>query len=140
MKPRTIIPIVVLLLVVLVIVLDAKRRGAQDELQQLSVKLEQMQGGNTAENQKRATEIIAKVQRHMNIDTSVTPTVATIVDVEKLKEQNPFYNKAKNGDFLVVTPTRAILYDASKDRIIDVAPVQIEETAQKASATSSKAR
>lgn len=138
MKPRVIIPIVILLLIVVVIVIDAKRRDAADELKQLSVKMEQMQGGNTAENQKRANEIIQKVQRHMTIDTSVTPTVATIVDVEKLKEQNSFYNKAKNGDFLVVTPTRAILYDAGKDRIIDVAPVQIDDRPAAAS-TSSKA-
>lgn len=127
MKPRLIIPIVLVVLVVVVIALDAQRRQAKAELKQMSLKLDQIQGGNTAENQQRAKEVVEKVKTHMELDTSVEPTVATIVDVEKLKAQNPFYNKAKNGDFLIVTPSRAILYDAGADVILDVVPVQIDQ-------------
>lgn len=128
MKPRLIIPIALVVLVVVVIALDAQRRQAKAELQQMSVKLDQLQGGNTAENQQRAKEVVDMVKTHMELDTSVEPTVATIVDVEKLKAQNPFYNSAKNGDFLIVTPSRAILYDAGADKILDVVPVQIDQT------------
>ncbi|UPA22826.1 hypothetical protein K8942_01270 [Candidatus Peribacteria bacterium] len=128
MKPRLIIPIALVVLVVVVIALDAQRRQAKAELQQMSVKLDQLQGGNTAENQQRAKEVVEMVKTHMTLDTSVEPTVATIVDVEKLKAQNPFYNSAKNGDFLIVTPSRAILYDAGADVILDVVPVQIDQT------------
>lgn len=131
MKTRIILPVALIVLVILVIVLDSQRRSAKAELQQMSVKLGQVAGGsdtNSAENQARAKEIVAKVKAHLDIDTTVEPTVATIVDVKKLQEQNAFYNKAKNGDFLIVTPTRAILYDAGADVIIDVVPVQIDET------------
>jgi hypothetical protein len=133
MKTRIILPVVLVLLVVVVIVLDSQRRQAQAEVEQMSVKLGQVAGGNTdtansAENQQRAKEIVAKVQKLLDIDTSVEPTVATIVDVKKLQAQNAFYNKAKNGDFLIVTPTRAILYDAGANKIIDVVPVQIDQT------------
>lgn len=128
MKPRLIIPIALVVLVVVVIALDAQRRQAKAELQQMSVKLDQLEGGNTAENQQRAKEVVEMVKTHMELDTSVEPTVATIVDVEKLKAQNPFYNSAKNGDFLIVTPSRAILYDAGADKILDVVPVQIDQT------------
>ena len=131
MKSRLLLPILLVSLVVLVIVLDAQRRAAQAQLKQLTVKLEQLQGGgNTAENQQRAKEVVQKVRMLMDIDTAVEPTVATIVDVKKLQAQNAFYNKAKNGDFLIVTPTRAILYDAAKNKILDVVPVQIDQTAQ----------
>ncbi len=128
MKPRVLIPIVLIVLVAVIIGLDMQRRQAKAELQQMTVKLDQENGGNTAENQQRAKEIVAKVKTHMELDTSVEPTVATIVDVKKLQAQNPFYNKAKNGDFLIVTPSRAILYDAGADVILDVVPVQIDET------------
>ncbi len=128
MKPRVIIPIVLIVLVIVVIALDAQRRQAKAELQQMSVKLDQLQGGNTAENQQRAKEVVEKVKTHMELDTTVEPTVATIIDIEKLKAQNPFYNKAKNGDFLIVTQSRAVLYDAGADVILDVIPVQLEET------------
>ncbi len=126
---KGIVPLVIVLLIVIVIVIDAQRRSAEKELKQLSVKLEQLQGGNTQENQARAKEVVAKVKLLMDIDTSVEPTVATIVDVKKLQEKNPFYNKAKNGDFLIVTPTRAILYDAGANKILDVVPVQIDQPA-----------
>jgi len=56
--------------------------------------------------------------------------------VDQLRETNVFYQKAENGDFLVVTPTRAVLFredsdgDGEADRgiILDVVPVQIDES------------
>ena len=56
---------------------------------------------------------------------SVEPTVASIVDVAKL-QQNLFYAKAQNGDYLIVTTTRANLYREEDNIILDVVPVQIE--------------
>lgn len=128
MKPRIVLPIALVVLVVTVFFLDSARRQAQAEMKQMSAKLGQAPDANSVENQKRAKEIVAKVKEHMEIDTTVEPTVATIVDVKKLQAQNAFYNKAKNGDFLIVTPSRAILYDAAADVIIDVVPVQIDQT------------
>ncbi|MBT4119868.1 MAG: hypothetical protein HOE29_03035, partial [Candidatus Peribacter sp.] len=70
----------------------------------------------------------------MDIPEDIEPTVATIVDVEILKEKNPFYAKAENGDHLIVTPTRAILYSSKTKKIIDVVPVQLEPVAGEGSA------
>lgn len=126
MKIKALLPILLIVLVLLVIVLDTQRRSAQKELKNLTVRLEQLQGNNE-ENQEKAREVVEQVKEIMDIDTSVEPTVATIVDVQKLREQNPFYNKAENGDYLIVTPTRAILYRESDNKILDVVPVQIEQ-------------
>lgn len=128
MKAKTLFPILLIALVILVVVVDTQRRKAQTELKNLTVRLEQLQGNNQ-ENQEKAKQVVQKVQKLMNIDVSVEPTVATIVDVEKLRAQNPFYNKAENGDYLIVTPTRAILYREEENIILDVVPVQIEEPA-----------
>ena len=125
MKFKRLVPVLLIVLVIFVIVLDQQRRAAEAEVQQLSLKLGQQ--GDSAQNQAQANEIIAKVKQHMDLDTSVQPTVATIVDVDKLRQQNSFYNQAKNGDFLIVTPTRAILYDEQADKVIDVVPVQIQD-------------
>ncbi len=126
MKAKTLFPVLLIALVILVVVIDTQRRKAQTELRNLTVRLEQLQGNNQ-ENQEKAKQVVQKVQKLMNIDVSVEPTVATIVDVEKLRTQNPFYNKAENGDYLIVTPTRAILYREEENIILDVVPVQIEE-------------
>lgn len=126
MRVKAILPIILIVLVVLVVVLDTQRRRAQSELKNLTVRLEQLQGNNEA-NQEKARDVVRRVEELMDIDTSVEPTVATIVDVQKLRESNSFYDKAENGDFLIVTQTRAILYRESTDRILDVVPVQIEQ-------------
>ncbi len=54
------------------------------------------------------------------------PTVATITDIEKLKDQT-FFQKAKNGDKVIIytNAKKAILYDPIARKIIDVAPVNI---------------
>lgn len=125
MRLKAFLPIILIVLVVLVVVLDTQRRSAQRELKNLTVRLEQLQGNNQA-NQEKAQQIVERVKLLMDIDTSVEPTVATIVDVKKLQERNPFYNKATNGDYLIVTQTRAILYREATNKILDVVPVQIE--------------
>lgn len=101
---------------------------ARADLQRLSVQM-QFQGDNEA-NQEKAKEIVEQVRALMQIDESVAPTVAAILDVEKLRKQNAFYAKAENGDYLVITKTRAILFDPETKTIIDVAPVQIQQKAE----------
>lgn len=106
-----------------------KRVQLAMELKKLSVQMEQLQTGNSPENVAEAKLIVDKVKKHMEIGSDIEPTVATIVDVDALKSRNDFYKNAKNGDFLVVTPTRAILYNPDKDMILDVVPVQLQPPA-----------
>ncbi len=128
MRLKLLLPLLLVLLIGLVVVLDMQRRQAETELHNLTVRLEQLQG-NSQENQERANQVVTRVRALIDIPENITPTVATIVDVEKLRAQNPFYDKASNGDYLVVTPTRAILFDADRGVIIDVVPVQIQQNA-----------
>lgn len=108
------------------------------ELKKLTVMNEQLQTGNNPESIAEAKAIIDKVKKHINIPSDVEPTVATIVDVEALKSRNDFYKNAKNGDHLIVTPTRAILYDPDTDMILDVVPVQLQAPAPAAAAPATK--
>jgi hypothetical protein len=134
---KTFAVLLFLALVVLVLVLDMRRRAAEQQVMELSMKNEQL-AGNEAQNQANAKAVVDKVRKLYDIPVNVEPTVATIVDVEQLRARNPFYNKAKNGDHLIVTQDRAILYDPVANRIIDVVPVQIEAPA--AASSSSKAK
>ena len=84
------------------------------------------------------TSVVERLRKHIQLSTDVEPTVATIVNVEELRKRNPFYNKAENGDHLVVTTDRAILYDPDHDIILDVIPVQLQPAA--ASAAGAKTR
>lgn len=142
-KHKTLTVIIIIALLALVAALEIKRRAVEEQLQQLTVRLEQVQVGNSQQNQEAAKKVVVQLKKHMVIDESVEPTVATIVDIKTLRERNPFYNKAENGDYLVVTPDRAILFSAKKDRILDVVPVQLQPVAAEGSskaATSSKTK
>lgn len=80
-----------------------------------------------AEAQKELQDVIAKVERHMILPQNETPTMATVSDPEKLKGQR-FFDNAKTGDKVLIysVAKKAILYDPSSDRIIEVAPVNTE--------------
>lgn len=126
-KKRPLTTLFVAGLLLLAGMLEVSRRSAYTQLRALTVRMEQLGGGGQEKSQEEAKRIVAEVRKLIAIPEDVEPTVATIVDVELLKQRNPFYNNAKNGDNLIVTPTRAILYDAKNKVIIDVVPVQIQQ-------------
>lgn len=76
--------------------------------------------------QETVEKLVNKVSKLMLLPEGETPTVATIKDPEKLKDQ-PFFAKAKAGDkVLIYTNARqAIIYDPDNNKIVQVAPVTI---------------
>lgn len=70
--------------------------------------------------------LVVAVGKLIELPKGEDPTVATISDKEKLKDQ-PFFNNAKNGDKIIIytNAKKAILYDPVANKIIDVAPVNI---------------
>ena len=52
------------------------------------------------------------------------PDIATIANVDKLKEKDSnFYKNASNGDMLLIYPDQVILYSPKENIIINVAPI-----------------
>lgn len=82
---------------------------------------------NPTEAAKEETKfILKKVGKLMDLPSDEEPTIATIIDIEKLKDQ-PFFAKAQNGDKVILyTNTRkAILFRPNENKILDVAPLNI---------------
>ncbi len=77
-------------------------------------------------------DLTGKVGRLMVLPKDEQPTIATVQDKSKLKDQ-PFFAKSENGDkaLLYIKAKRAILYRPSTNKIIDVAPINIQQTEQK---------
>ena|SRR3989338_105532 len=64
--------------------------------------------------------IVNQVAKHMFLPNG-NVTVATIKDVEGLREQYPdVYQYAKNGDKAIFYPNGLIIFDAAADKIVDV--------------------
>lgn len=80
--------------------------------------------GNTTSSQD--TSVINKVRTIAVLPSGETPTVATVVNADKLKNQ-AFFNNAKNGDKVLVfnREKEAILYRPSTNQIVTIAPVTV---------------
>lgn len=89
------------------------------------------------ENSKQEVQsLLAKVGKLMELPKDEEPTVATIVDKEKLKGQK-FFEAADNDDKVIifVKSQKAILYRPSINKVIDVTHIdtmdQVGDTASK---------
>lgn len=105
---------------------ERQRRVAHSNLSQTATQLEELRQSAGTSGQAVADEVLGKLRRHLDVPTDPEPTVATIVGAEGLKEYGEFYQSADNGDYLIITQKRAILYDPDRDIILDVVPVTID--------------
>ena len=68
-----------------------------------------------------------------------TPTLATVSDIAKLRDQS-FFIKAQNGDKVLIYPNTklAILYRPSIHKIINIGPITVRETQNSSTPTGSQ--
>lgn len=80
---------------------------------------------NAPENpEKQLAEVVRMVSKHMVLPEGEVPTMATVSDPEKLKDQAFFMNAKKGDKVLIFSDSRkAILYNPTSDRIVEVAPI-----------------
>ena len=85
----------------------------------------------------KASNIKAKVAKLMSVPADETPTLASVTDKTKLKDQ-PFFKDAENGDQILIFPQakKAIIYRESTNKLINVGPIAITtDTAAKQGTT-----
>lgn len=80
--------------------------------------------------QEEAEDLVSIVGKLIILPKGEVPTIATVSDPEKLKDQ-PFFAKAKVGDkvLLYVKAGKAYLYDPEENKILEVAPINVESSA-----------
>lgn len=83
-----------------------------------------------AQVQAETDALVAEVGKLIALPTDEKPTVATVTDVGKVKDQ-PFFKNAKNGDKVIIytNARKAILYRPTEKRIIEVGAVNINQQA-----------
>ncbi len=76
-------------------------------------------------SQQETSSLVEKVGKLVALPNE-QPTIATVNDVSKLKDQ-PFFAKAENGDKILIyaNAKKAYLYSVKQNIILDVAPVNI---------------
>ena len=88
----------------------------------------QLQQNPQVQVQEEIDTLVAQVGELLVLPEGEAPTVATVSDIELLREQ-PFFANAKNGDrVLIYTSARkAILYDPVANKIVEIAPINLGE-------------
>lgn len=81
---------------------------------------------NKVASENELKEVVEKVGKLMVLPEGETPTLATVADPEKLKDQKFFIN-AKTGDKVLIyaNSQKAILYNPASNKIVEVAPVNL---------------
>ena len=75
---------------------------------------------------QQGEKVVAPVAKLMDLPAGETPTVATVLDASKLKEQQ-FFANAMNEDKVIIfsQAKKAILYRPSTNKIIEVSPLSM---------------
>lgn len=86
-------------------------------------------------------EVTDKLGKIYNLPKDEEPTVATVLDKEKLVDQ-PFFADSENGDKVVIyTKSQlAILFRISENKIINISPVSLEQPSTVAETDKPKAK
>lgn len=64
------------------------------------------------------TEIVARVRAHTTLPETEPEAVVRVENADTLKQQNPFYENIKEGDYIIIYPMLAVIYDLRKDTIV----------------------
>jgi len=93
-----------------------------------------------AQVQAELDKLVADVGKLIALPKDEKPTVATVTDVEKVKDQ-PFFSNAKNGDKVLIytNAKKAILYRPTENLIVEVGAVNINQQPQESPSPSPKA-
>ncbi len=77
-------------------------------------------------SQDEVKKVVEEVGKLIDLPPGEVPTLATVVDISKLKDQ-PFFQKAKNGDKVLIYSgaQKAILYDPVAKKVKEVGPVNV---------------
>lgn len=94
----------------------AYNRQSSDDLVALSAS-----GGKPNDAQVQA--LVARIGKFMVVPADETPSATVLRDVQTLAQQQPFYHDAKDGDFLVIYSSRAIIYDPNANKLVNVGPI-----------------
>lgn len=64
------------------------------------------------------SEIIARVAKHIELPAEEPEAVVRVQDAETLQSQQILYENVKEGDYILIYPSLAVVYDLRNDHIV----------------------
>lgn len=96
-------------------------------------KSQELFGNQPLPSEQEVSQLVTAVGKLIELPSGETPTVATVADKTRLTDQ-PFFANSQNGDKVLIyaTARKAILYRPSTGKIIEIAPVNIQQASESA--------
>lgn len=66
------------------------------------------------------SEIVSRVAKLTIVPDGTPDAVVRVQDADILKKQNPFYENVKEGDYIIMYPTLAVIYSLRSDSIVAI--------------------
>lgn len=106
-----------------------KSNNDKQQLEEQVASLQQPQKDTSAEDE--AAQLKEEIGQFLELPQNEEPTVVTVVDADKVRNQS-FFKNAQNGDkvLLYATSGKAILYRPSTKKVIEVAPINLGNNQQ----------
>lgn len=116
------------ILVIMVVVISLLIFLIKDR-QSLRAELSQLENNPQLQSENEAETLKQEISQFYEVPEDEVPTVATVVDATKVKNQS-FFKNSQNGDkvLLFSNAGKAILYRPSTKKIIEVAPINLGES------------
>jgi hypothetical protein len=64
------------------------------------------------------SEIIARISKHTELPAGDPEAIVRVQDPETLQKQAALYENVKEGDYIVIYPSLAVVYDLRNDQIV----------------------
>jgi len=114
------------LIILFLIVMASGGAGAAVYFYQQYQQAQRLLRDPDAATRAEVKKVLDQLGTLIELPSTEEPTVATVSDKDKLKDQ-PFFARAENGDKVLIyaQAKKAILYRPSTNKIIDVAPVNL---------------
>lgn len=131
MKNFSVAKLLIPLLLLVVIGLGGGVYYQTTRLQKLQADYSKLKNDPTIVAKEETKSLVDQVAKLAVLPTGEEPTVATVTDVDKLKDQ-PIFAKAENGDKLLIYAGagKAFLYRPSDNKLVDVIPVNTSSSSQ----------
>lgn len=102
------------------------------QYQQSQTELKKLKADPQAAAREETKKLVEQVGKLIDLPKGEDPTVATVTDASKVKDQ-AFFARAENGDKVLIytKAKKAILYRPSTNKVIEVAPVNLGTTEAK---------
>lgn len=112
--------------IILLVIVTALGLGVSGYLYKQYIDIKNNPNAAKQAQESKVADVKAKVAKLITVPADETPTLATVTDKTKLKDQ-PFFKDAQNGDTILIFPQakKAIIYRESTNQLINVGPIAI---------------